>query len=541
MRKPKILILDEATSAIDVRSERIVQAALDQVAQNRTTIVIAHRLSTIKKADRIVVLKKGKVVESGTHQSLVGQDGGVYFGLVKAQELSLGGAAEAKPEIEQDEGERTSLTREKSLAKSETDAATLKPAPKRRDTWNSFWRFFYENQSHRYLMLSTIFFAACAGAAGPLQAWLFAKLIVVFQYTGEKLLQQGRFWSLIWVMLAIGVGLAYFGTFFFSTWLASIIRAKYQQQYFEAVLYQKIAFFDDEDHSQGTMATRMGQDAEILEGMGGANMAAVYIAVFNITGSIILAFIFGWKLALVSTSIVLPVLLASSYWRLKYELKFDELNAAVFAESSKFASESIAAFRTVTSLTLEASICDRFAKLCKGHVMEAYKKARWVSLLFALSDSVTIACQALIFYYGGRLILKGEYGLESFFVVFQAIMQAGEAGGQSLSYGPNLAQVISAIKRFREVRESRLRNDDSESTKKPGSSKGGMKIELQNMHFKYPTRDIPVFRGLSLTIQKGQFAALVGASGSGKSSLISLLERSVMSFPPFKPQSMNRD
>ncbi|KAH7002619.1 multi-drug resistance protein, partial [Ilyonectria destructans] len=58
VRNPKILILDEATSDIDVRGERIVQAALDKASQNRTTIIIAHRLSTIKNADRIVVLKK---------------------------------------------------------------------------------------------------------------------------------------------------------------------------------------------------------------------------------------------------------------------------------------------------------------------------------------------------------------------------------------------------------------------------------------------------------------------------------------------------
>merc|ERR1712000_688974 len=94
VRKPKILILDEATSAIDVRGERIVQAALDRVAKGRTTITIAHRLSTIKKADRIVVLKKGKVVESGTHESLIAAEG-VYNGLVQAQALSMGEGTDA--------------------------------------------------------------------------------------------------------------------------------------------------------------------------------------------------------------------------------------------------------------------------------------------------------------------------------------------------------------------------------------------------------------------------------------------------------------
>jgi ATP-binding cassette subfamily B (MDR/TAP) protein 1 len=90
IKNPSILILDEATSAIDVRTERIVQRALDRVSRSRTTIVIAHRLSTIRKADRIVVVRKGQVVEQGTHQELLRNETGVYSGLVKAQEVETG-------------------------------------------------------------------------------------------------------------------------------------------------------------------------------------------------------------------------------------------------------------------------------------------------------------------------------------------------------------------------------------------------------------------------------------------------------------------
>ncbi|RKK38277.1 hypothetical protein BFJ69_g18601, partial [Fusarium oxysporum] len=90
IRQPAILILDEATSAIDVRGELIVQAALDRASKNRTTITIAHRLSTIRKADRIIVLRQGRLVESGTHESLLEDTNGLYYSLVNAQALSLG-------------------------------------------------------------------------------------------------------------------------------------------------------------------------------------------------------------------------------------------------------------------------------------------------------------------------------------------------------------------------------------------------------------------------------------------------------------------
>ena len=89
VRNPKILILDEATSSIDNRGERVVQAALDKVAKDRTTIMIAHRLSTVKKADNIIVLAKGKVIQWGTHQSLMATVGGPYWLLVNSQELEM--------------------------------------------------------------------------------------------------------------------------------------------------------------------------------------------------------------------------------------------------------------------------------------------------------------------------------------------------------------------------------------------------------------------------------------------------------------------
>ncbi|MEZ4706169.1 MAG: ABC transporter ATP-binding protein [Caldilineaceae bacterium] len=82
---PRILVLDEATSAVDTETEALIQDAFATLMQNRTAIVVAHRLSTIRKADQIVVLKAGQILEMGNHEALVHKPGGYYAALVKAQ------------------------------------------------------------------------------------------------------------------------------------------------------------------------------------------------------------------------------------------------------------------------------------------------------------------------------------------------------------------------------------------------------------------------------------------------------------------------
>ena len=85
--KPSILVLDEATSSVDSYSEQLIQNATDKITKGRTSIIIAHRLATVKKADKIIVMDSGDIVEQGTHDELLQKEKGYYKNLYDVQFL----------------------------------------------------------------------------------------------------------------------------------------------------------------------------------------------------------------------------------------------------------------------------------------------------------------------------------------------------------------------------------------------------------------------------------------------------------------------
>ncbi|KAK3906663.1 P-loop containing nucleoside triphosphate hydrolase protein [Staphylotrichum tortipilum] len=525
IKKPKILILDEATSAIDVRGERIVQAALERASKGRTTITIAHRLSTIKTADRICVLKNGRVAEQGTHDSLLEDELGVYYGLVHAQKLSLGDETGEEQLHEEDIG--AVLAREKSAAKSVAESAKQDGQKwKDRNLFNGFGRLLYEQRSRFPFYGIALIGAMGAAASVPIQAYLFAQVVSVFQETSpEVLMDRATFWSKMWAVLAAGVGFSYFLTTFVSTSLEGYISSAYRLEYFESILFQPTSYFDKDDNATGQLAARLSSDPQALKELLGINLMMLIIGMFSLIGALAISFAYGWKLALVALCVTVPLGILSGFFRVRYELQFNAMNEAVFQESSKFGAESIGAFRTVSALVMEQSICDRYQRLLDGHVTAAFLKARFTTLVFAFADSASLGCQALIFWYGGQLLLNREYDIIAFLVTYMAVIQGAESAGQWLSFGPNAAQATAAANRILQARETRIRATAADESATIPDTDGGVRIELRDIHFKYPTRDVSIFRGLNITIEKGQFAALVGASGSGKTSIVSLLER----------------
>ncbi|KMU78210.1 lipid A export ATP-binding/permease protein msbA [Coccidioides immitis RMSCC 3703] len=420
---PQILLLDEATSALDPRAEAGVQAALDRVSRTRTTVLIAHKLSTVKKADNIVVLNKGQVVEQGTHDELL-EAHGAYWNLVNAQSLSTV-ADESSSETENDSQDVQPGELEKvATTKSVRSNLPTEEVPEEVDVsrkmslFRCLAKIFYEQRRHWVYFLFGGVASVCGGGAFPAQAVLFSKIVTIFQLPEDELADRVSFWALMFFVLALGVLFSYGSVGFFLTVAAFRVSRFYRSEYFGAMLSQDIAFFDNPDNSSGSLTARLSTDPQALQDLISSNIGLILIVIVNLVSCTILALVTQWKLALVALFGCLPALFMAGFTRMRMEMKSQDKNAKLYLESARFASEAVGAIRTVSSLTLESKVYDSYAERLKGPVSRSYKHTMISMIFFGLSESIDLAAMALAFWYGGRLLTFNEYDAETFFVVY---------------------------------------------------------------------------------------------------------------------------
>lgn len=230
--------------------------------------MIAHRLQTVRRADKIAVMSKGKLMEQGTHEDLLQNENGIYAGLVRAQQLTLGN--ENADEDSEASEERVEEAIKVALSRQKTGEGLHESAVetpwKNRGLFGSFGRLLWEQRSRFPIYVIIVLFAGVIGAGTPVTAFLFGQVINVFQIPpGDEFLSRAAFWSLMWFVFAIATGIGYFVTGFVATSLQFFICAAYRQQYFQALIRQKITFFDAEDNSVGTLTARVQGDPKQRE------------------------------------------------------------------------------------------------------------------------------------------------------------------------------------------------------------------------------------------------------------------------------------
>lgn len=301
----------------------------------------------------------------------------------------------------------------------------------------------------------------------------------------------------------------------------------YRYTIFDCVVRQDMTFFDKPGNSPGALVSHLSKEPESLHELLSMNMGVIAIVVVNLLSSCILAIVIGWKLGLVLVLGALPPLVFSGYLRIRLEIKLDDDTSHRFADSTGIASEAIMAIRTISSLAMEQQILGKYENSLSSIAATSVKSLTWTMVWYALSQSISFLAMALGFWYGGRLVSFGEYTVTQFYTVFIAIIFSGEAAATFFTYTTSITKAQHAANFIFRLRDSvRPENKDDHPPEAEKQSSGAVSVDCQTLEFSYPLRpNARVLKGVSVNIPPGQFVAFVGASGCGKTTMISLLER----------------
>ncbi|KAL9110312.1 MAG: hypothetical protein Q9227_005043 [Pyrenula ochraceoflavens] len=536
---PKILLLDEATSALDPQAEKTVQNAHTCVSADKTTLIIAHKLATVMAADNIAVMANGRIVEQGTHGELLERDG-LYAAMVRTQDLGVDAEDQVSDE-ETDErtyqdGSDRALSQTLSLQRTQSEAMAKNQAPNIEADLTSGTVGYsllkcilvmLTEQRDLYKYYSVVVLASLIGGGTyPAEAVLFSRLINVFTLQGSEASQQANFYALMFFVLALA---NLFGYFFLGTVtniIGQSLTHRYRREMVERMVHFDQDFFDHPENSSGALTARLSSVPSALQELISVNLGLIVNVMVNIVSTSVLAIVTGWKLGLATMFAGIFLIVGGGYVRIRLDQKLEALTEQQFASTASLATEVISSIRTINSLTLETSTLRQYSDILDAIVFKVTRSLVLTLIPYCISQSAEFLVMALGFWYGSRLVAAGEYSTTQFFVIFLAMVFGGQGAAQLFSYSTSITKAKSAANYILWLRNVKANISETEGNRDRGPPTDAVSVEIEKVRFRYRQRAAKeVLRGISMNIEPGAFAAFVGASGSGKSTIISLLER----------------
>ncbi|CAF1128731.1 unnamed protein product [Rotaria sordida] len=277
VKRPALLLLDEATSALDNTNEMVVQKALDQACKGRTTVVIAHRLSAVQNAHRIYVLDNGCVIEQGTHEALMSQEGSRYCEMMKAQESE---------KAENDIDEKTSTAPIEDDDQKQISGHSLHPSHSEFDDDNKassdmncrpvFLRLLFMNSPEWIIILIGCMACLIIGASQTIHAILLKLTVSAFgACTYEERKHQILKFSLLFLLMGIVLLAIRFIQYTAFAISGSKLVERIRIKAFAHYLRQEMSFFDHLENSSGAICNRLSSDGLAVQQMVGSYLGIV--------------------------------------------------------------------------------------------------------------------------------------------------------------------------------------------------------------------------------------------------------------------------
>ncbi|KAH9676238.1 ABC transporter B family member 15 [Citrus sinensis] len=512
IKSPRILLLDEATSALDSESERVVQEALENAAVGRTTIVIAHRLSTIRSADVIVVIQNGQVMETGSHDVLIQDENGLYTALVNLHQTEKANTnPEEKSNMNLNNANLHSLSVISNLA-DENSASSCRSrnsfSPSRAYSEDDN-RKENNSEEHNNKLTAPSFRRLLAlnipewkqASLGCLSAVLFGAVQPVYAFAMGSMISQYYF--------------AYMGEY---------LTKRIRENMLSKILTFEVGWFDQDENSSGAICSRLAKDANVVRSLVGDRVALLVQTFSSITIAFTMSLIISWRLALVIIA-VQPLVIVCLYGK---EVLLKSMSKKVIKaqdESSKLAAEAVSNLRTINAFSSQERILKMLEKAQEAPRREGVRQSWIAGVCLAFSRALVSCVVALAFWYGGRLVGRGYIDGKSLFEIFLVLVSTGKVIADAGTMTTDIAKGSDAVASVFAVLDRHTKIDpDDLNGYQPEKIIGH--IELEDVHFAYPARpNVMIFKGFSINIEAKKSTALVGQSGSGKSTIIGLIER----------------
>ncbi|XP_009787798.1 LOW QUALITY PROTEIN: ABC transporter B family member 19-like [Nicotiana tabacum] len=537
VKDPKILLLDEPTSALDPESEAIVQRAIDKISKGRTTLVIAHRLATVRNAHTIVVLDRGSVVETGNHDQLM-EKAGAYFGLIK-----LASEAVPKPMSKQEDVEFSAYEKstydvlkvksvyeisrskyqesmQEGIQREEVEEG--EQAKMKSYRLSELWNL---QRPELIMLLVGLILGMLAGAILSLYPLVLGQALKVYFYTDmSRLKREVGYLCLILVGLGFGCIFTMVGQQGFCGWAGTRLTMRVRSFLFKAILKQEPGWFDLDENSTGVLVSRLSVDCVSFRSVVGDRFSVLLMGLSSAAVGLGVSFKLEWRLALLATALT-PFTLGASYLTLIINVG-GKLDNSSYTKASSIAAGAVSNIRTVATFSTQEKIVKSFEQALSEPKRTSVRRSQMLGLALGLSQGAMYGAYTLNLWFGAYLVKQGYTNFGDVYKIFLILVLSSFAVGQLAGLAPDTSMastaipaVLAIINRRPSIGNERVKGKKIEISKP-------FDIEFKMVTFAYPSRpEVIVMRNFTLKIRGGTMVALVGASGSGKSTVIWMIQR----------------
>ncbi|KAJ6421660.1 hypothetical protein OIU84_028940 [Salix udensis] len=364
-----------------------------------------------------------------------------------------------------------------------------------------------------------------SGFIGPTFAIVMSNMIEVFYYRNPTSMERK---TKEYVFIYIGAGLyavvAYLIQHYFFSIMGENLTTRVRRMMLAAILRNEVGWFDEEEHNSSLVAARLATDAADVKSAIAERISVILQNMTSLLTSFIVAFIVEWRVSLLILA-TFPLLVLANFAQQLSLKGFAGDTAKAHAKTSMIAGEGVSNIRTVAAFNAQDKVLSLFCHELRVPQLHSLRRSQTSGLLFGLSQLALYGSEALILWYGAHLVSKGDSTFSKVIKVFVVLVITANSVAETVSLAPEIIRGGEAVGSVFSILERSTRIDPDDSEAEPVESIRG-EIELRHVDFAYPSRpDVPVFKDFSLRIRAGQSQALVGASGCGKSSVISLIER----------------